>query len=80
MIEDEWRSYRNTISKSEAKRLSALVRKVTVYILQSVNSAFGGFDDLSKASDLVYLIAFPEPNNPNPLLYKGKNRVHGARH
>lgn len=76
MTEDEWRSYRDTITKGEAKRLSALVKKVTVYILQSVNSAFGGFEDLSKSSDLAYLIAFPEPDNPNPLLYKGKNTVH----
>jgi len=76
MTKDEWRMYRNTISKRDVKSLSDLVQKVTEYILQDVGSTFSGFENLSKGSNLVYLIAFPEPNIPDPLLHKGKNRVH----
>jgi hypothetical protein len=76
MTKDEWKMYGNTISKRDVKSLSDLVQKVTEYVLQDVGSTFSGFENLSKASNLVYLIAFPKPNIPDPLLHKGKNRVH----
>jgi len=76
MTEEERRIYRHTISKRDVKSLSYLVQKVTKYILRSVNTVYSGFEKLSKASYLVYLIACPDPNNPDPFLYRGKDRVH----